>query len=485
MTLRFFITSIFVLILNYSHNVLASVDNNASNQKSVGGEELAAMVNGYNISLSQVDENIRRQVSRIHADLNYTVKSTVTDVMHDYLVAESKEKNATTRKIRIKEVLRDHKKEVEQLVKNDDPQSQLLKERMAQQYLESTNRKEFAKTLHQLQQNNDLNIDIPLASQLESPLPQRLILANIDGIVIHAELLEKKAALKLYQLRGELYLLRKKALEKLIEQYLLQQESEKRGVTITKLANHKNNPEIEDQKIDEYIAQQKILGKVYTRAAVKPYLEYRMRYSLHEQFVMGLKDKANITYLLEKPELPRFLVNDKLGTKLSVHKNENSTEPSDIFYFSNYRCDQCRTTQQQIQKLVETHPDVTIKYFDFVPLTDLLALNAAILARCSGNQGKYNEMRSLLLNTPPLSIGDSWFKAEQLNKFIRRNNIKKGVFNKCLNNVNIQKQVAMETEEALRVGFRDPPAFVVSGKPLSGLQTAQDLISYVENQPAQ
>jgi hypothetical protein len=62
---------------------------------------------------------------------------------------------------------------------------------------------------------------LPLADQLESELPANRVIARIGGEPIRAAALEQAGALRLYRLRGELYMQRRRQLDTLIEQRLL------------------------------------------------------------------------------------------------------------------------------------------------------------------------------------------------------------------------------------------------------------------------
>lgn len=441
----------------------------------------AADINGYKIMLPKVDAVIGRQIAKIQTALSNTVKATLETIINDYLMVSGRVQEANITQSQLNTVLQQHHNEITQVVKRHDTQSEYLKERIARQYLEASNRKTLIKIRQQLEQQGKLTITIPAAlQQLEHQLPPQLVLATIGDHRITAASIEKKAALTLYRLRGELYLVRKNTLEKLIEQHLLLQEAKRQNITLTALKDQWNKLEVSDHKVTEYITQQKQFGKDLESARAKPYLKYKMRYEHRTQLLQQLKNTSVITTALKKPQKPRFTINKNLGIQLSQLTKKNQPEKIDIYYFSNFQCNHCRKTQQEIDKLMKQNPEIIVHHLDFVPLADTAALDAAILAHCAAKLGRYHEIRSVLLATQPPSKGTAWLKRNQLDKFIKDNNLHKNTFNECLNDTDIQDKIALETQEALRIGFREPPAFVISEKPLAGLQTNIDLLSNID-----
>lgn len=478
MNLIAFLNIIIVMTLYTAHAV---ADNETLDKLNVGdgiaGESVAAVIDNQQILLSQVDKTIAKQVAKIDRDLIAIVNSSIADIIYAHYVTEAGLDWARKKKKRLNAVLRNYGGVIDDLVKKNDPQSMRLKERIAQQYVDLASLEELA---DRLKGEKGRYVFLPTSSSLENPLPPDLTLVKMDGIEISAGEIEEKSSFKLYELRGELYFLRKKALENIIDEFLLQRTARDTGVTESDLEHHWNTAIVSESDINEYIRTNRISGIHYESSAVKRYLEYRKRYSFREQYIVGLRNRSKITYLLKQPRQPIFSVNHHYGMYLTNGKKESIAAPVDVFYFSNYRCEQCRKTQNQIRLLIESFPNVSIKHLDFVPLTDIVALHAAILTRCSGELGKFKEMRSLLLNREPPLANGAWLSKAELNTFLRQHNVKSDAFHDCLVNPRIQDQIAAETSEALRIGFREPPAFIVSGKPFSGFQTAQDLLCNIE-----
>src|SRR6266403_2278412 len=80
-----------------------------------------------------------------------------------------------------------------------------------------------------------VKFNLPPPQELETELAPDRIVAQIGSEPIRGAALEEGAMLRLYRLRGELYLQRRRQLDNLIEQQLLQLEAQSRGMSLKEL----------------------------------------------------------------------------------------------------------------------------------------------------------------------------------------------------------------------------------------------------------
>lgn len=445
---------------------------------------VAAYIDEDAITLQQVDQTISDQVTRIHADLTNELLVATTAIVDDYLAkvaqTQSGHENdlSPQNSLQIDAILKEHRTSIDRQIKGQGPQIEFLKKRIAQRYAEVTQQQQVATLRASLTKQGKITIQLPAEHRLEQPLPPQTILAEVYGNPITAAQVEQNAKLKLYLLRGELYLTRKKAMTALIEQHMLEKAAKNSGITVNQLQSRWEHVQVNDLQVHRYIETQQRKGKTdLDPARIRPYLEYLERFKQRKDFLDGLKQRSHITHLLKRPESPVISVSNEMGNPLT--KTKNSGAAADIYYFSNYHCKFCRYTQETIEQLIEQNPEITVIHLDFVPLIDTVSLEAAILAQCAAQQGRYSFIRKLLINTQPPQPGQPWFKANQLEKILTGNGFDMKLFSDCRNTVSTQGIIASETNETLRIGFSEPPSFVVHGIPLSGMQNIEDLQRYL------
>lgn len=138
--------------------------------------------------------------------------------------------------------------------------------------------------------------------------------------------------------------------------------------------------------------------------------------------------------------------------------------PITIIAFSDFQCPYCASANQLIKEIMQEYPD-QIRYVhrDF-PLEEIHpdAFNAALAARCAGEQGKYWEMNDVLFsNQEDLSI-------ENLNKQAEILNLEMDQFNNCLTTRKYENKILIDVQAGKEYGVSGTPTIFVNGYHVNG-----------------
>jgi len=439
-------------------------------------ETKAADVDGSVIYISNVDASIKSQVEKLNASIQAVYSETLYQLLSDHLNTNNKSLDSGENKLDA--IINTYAHELDKLTTLNINQTRYLRRRIASKYRDVSDADANQKQLEKLQQQAKLVISLPGPEIIETPVNPKLIVARLGAFTIHAAQIEDLRKLKLFQLRGELYLLRKRSLEKLVDQALLERAAKTQGVSLIELENSLRNANAPDRDIEAFMQSQKELGKSVDRNKAISYINYRFRYGKREQLIRSQRGQANIKYLLYVPVRPLFHIDKEIGVEYGASKDEEkvkSKREPDIVLFSNYNCDVCRQSYQQIEKLLSNNPKLIVKQYDFMQLTDTVALDAALLANCANRQGKYQAMKNYFLTSPPPSRNKTWLDNSQLNGFLSDNGIEPEPFHQCINDVAVQQKIDDMSALANKIGFDSAPAYLLRGIPISGFQTSEEL----------
>jgi protein-disulfide isomerase len=321
----------------------------------------------------------------------------------------------------------------------------------------------------EIYRSHHVKLMLPQPEALESALPPDQTVAVIGDEPIRASELERAAALRLYRLRGELYLQRRRDLDRLIEQRLLQLEAQRHGVTLEALERSLSEVEpVTDAEIQSFVARERAAGRtVEDPERVRPYLEFQKRYQRRTSVLQGIRAATQIRIDLRPPARPRLPVDDRGGVAFG------STDGQVLVAYTNYSCALCRTTHAELDRLLAAGHPPRIVLRDFVH--DAVALQAAALVRCAAANAQAAPMRRYLLQRQPPGTGEAWFSKQELESIARIAGMKPSALRACIDAPEIRGQIERDTKSALRLGFEKPPAFVAAGVPLSGMQSAEQL----------
>jgi protein-disulfide isomerase len=441
------------------------------------GDEAAARINGQTLLLSEIDAPSRPKIVRLHQALVDQAARTLDRLIDRHLRTSSAAMKSPSSKPVTDEAIRDFRSSRAEDFEGPFAPAETRRHPSAAQpairhYLEQKALEaRSAETRRDLRKGHAIKILIPEARELEQPLPAKRTVALVDGVPIPAGKLEQAAALRLYRLRKEIHLERRRNVETAIENRLLSEEARRRGITTENLLTKATqDAAVGDEELNTFIQSESAAGRpVSDPERARQYLAFRKAHARRTALVERLRASARIEILLKEPAPPRLPMIEANAPVLGAREGLR------LVVYTNYRCTPCRASHREIDRLLAADRKVRVVFRDFIPVYDPVASEAARLSRCAGRLGAFQRMRKELLTRDPPPFGEAWYKDETLPVLARGLGIDPAALVQCLSSEEIGEAIATDTAEALEFGFEEAPSFIVQGIPLSGMQSAESL----------
>jgi protein-disulfide isomerase len=269
---------------------------------------------------------------------------------------------------------------------------------------------------------------------------------------------------QLRPLREQEYQIKKKALENLINQRVLEAEAKKRGVSTEKLLEQDVDskvPEATDAEVSAvYAVQKDEINRPFEE--VKPRLQQNLKRARIQQarqdYYANLREQAKVSVLLGPPRM-------EVGFDLARVRGNPKARVM-IVEFSDFQCPYCSQAVATLKNVLTKHQDSVALAFRDMPMTQIhpQALMAAEAARCAGEQGKFWEYHDLLFGDQNrLDHKGLLEKAKSLK-------LDEKQFDFCLTNEKYKAQIQQDSQEGMRAGVSGTPGFFINGIFLSGAQ---------------
>ena len=300
--------------------------------------------------------------------------------------------------------------------------------------------------------------------------------ATVDGQIISDEDLAASVQGQLMPLRNQEYEIKKKALDNLIEQKLLEAAAKKQGLTTEKLLVQEVDlkvPDPSDAEIEGYyLAQRERLNsplddtlKNQLRLSVKQAKTRQLR----EDYMKRLHSDSNVAILLAPPRVQVGYDPKRL--------RGNPKAPVMIVEFSDYQCPYCQRAEATLKEVLAKYGDkVSLAYRDF-PLTQIhsQAEIAAEASRCALEQGKFWEYHDQLFAAPKLD-------KDALVEYARNLKLDHKQFGSCLTSEKYKAEIEKDSDEGKKAGVQGTPGFFINGVTLSGAQPQDEFTRLIDDE---
>src|SRR5438876_11052857 len=211
--------------------------------------------------------------------------------------------------------------------------------------------------------------------------------ATVDGQTIYDEDLASSVQGQLLPLRNQEYEIKRKALDNLIEQKLLEAAAKKKGLTTEKLLAQEVDskvPDPSDAEIEGYYLGLKINRPLAeAKAQLRDSLKQAKSQKARQDYLKTLRADSKVVVLLSAPRV-------EVGYD-PTRVRGNPKAPVMIVEFSDYQCPYCHQVELTIKEVLAKYGDkVRLAYRDF-PLTAIhsQAEIAAEGSRCALEQGRF------------------------------------------------------------------------------------------------
>ena len=298
--------------------------------------------------------------------------------------------------------------------------------------------------------------------------------AMIGGDAVYEEELNAAAAAQLLNLRKQEYEIRRKALDDLVAQKLLDREARRRRLTPDELLREEVDAKIAEPTDGEvqayYLAQQnfRLRSLKEVMPQVRQSLKHARTQAAREEYKANLSRRPDVVILLRPPKV-------SVGYDPARFKG-NPGAPVRIVEFTDYQCPFCRNTQPVLNQLQEKYGDRISRAVRDFPLRQIhpQAEQAASAARCAAEQGKFWEYHQLLFKAPaPLDEAVLVQQAVSIG-------IDREPFQACLTSGKYHASIEKDFQDGMSYGVTGTPAFFINGVPLSGAQPIADFENIID-----
>jgi len=301
------------------------------------------------------------------------------------------------------------------------------------------------------------------------------VLAEVDGIRITAAEFNRRKPQAMFQAQQALYDAKKKALEALVDDVLLEREARKENVTVEELLKRHIEPAIGKEPSDEVL-------RVYyegvdstepfetAKDKIREYIRQRRIVKAKTAYIESLRTQAQIAYRLDPPRADISLA----GTPIRGGKNA----PVTVVEFADFECPYCQMIHPDLTKLrAETGDKVAFAFKDLPLPSHTHAEKAAEAAHCAGAQGKYWEFHDRLFETKQ-------YELSKLKETARELKLNGEAFDKCLDSGAQAAFVRSSLNEAQALTIPGTPAFFVNGRFISGPASYEVLRNAIQEELA-
>lgn len=313
------------------------------------------------------------------------------------------------------------------------------------------------------------------AQGVTPPQPNQAV-AVVGGQTIYEQDLASSAEGQLQQLRSQEYEIKRKALDSLIEQRMLESAAKAKGVTTDQLLRQEVDSKVKDPSDDEiqgfYLAQSSRIDKPLDdalKAQIRQAIRQEETQQLRQDYMARLRAENKVVVLLSPPR-----------TKVAYDPKRlrgSATAPVMIVEFSDYQCPYCRRAEPTVRALLAKYGDkVALSYRDF-PLTSLhpQAMIAAEASRCAEEQGKFWEYHDQLFTAPSLD-------KNALVEIARKLKLDSAQFESCLNSEKYKAEIEADEQAGKDVGVNGTPGFFINGIEFSGARPESDFSNVIDDE---
>ncbi|HEX3572950.1 MAG TPA: thioredoxin domain-containing protein [Acidobacteriaceae bacterium] len=301
--------------------------------------------------------------------------------------------------------------------------------------------------------------------------------AVVDGLTLYEEDLLPATQSQLLPLRSQEYDIKKKALDDLIQQKLLESAAKKKGVSTEQLLVQEVDAKVAEPSDAEvqgyYMALRDRTKSSFAEIQVqlKQSLKQAMVQQARQDYMKRLRDGADVVVELSAPRVN--VAYDPARVR------GNADAPVTIVEFSDYQCPYCHQVEPTIAAVLAKYGDkVRFAYRDF-PLRNIHdhAEIAAEASRCALEQGKFWDYH------------DQLFKGTNLDKealvgYARNAKMDQQQFESCLTSDKYKAQIDKDIEEGRKAGVSGTPTFFINGISTSGAQQPDAFTRIIDDELA-
>jgi protein-disulfide isomerase len=275
---------------------------------------------------------------------------------------------------------------------------------------------------------------------------------------------------------ARLYDLRKSTLDRMINDYLLNQAAKQAHVTPDAYLKS----QIHSKKITEADAK-KYYNDNKDRFGKTSFDEVKIRLilALQQQEDSQQMDQA-LAKLRDAQKVNIALVAPRVQVASADHPSVGAKDaPITMVEFGDFQCPFCRASENAVKEVRQKYGDkVRLVYMDFPLGIHAHAMDAANAARCAGEQDKFWQYHdAIFADQSKLAPADLKASAAKLGLDAKK-------FGACLDKTKYQSQIQQDMAEATKLGVTGTPTFFINGREITGAQPANKFEEIIDDEMA-
>jgi protein-disulfide isomerase len=302
------------------------------------------------------------------------------------------------------------------------------------------------------------------------------VLATIgDHRITEAEV-DQQARPQLAAIDNQIYQARKRALDQLIDEYLVTQAAKKAGLSEQEYVKREVEDKVptpSDAEVEAFYKANQARIRQPLDKIKTPLINYMRNQKLQaaqEALLSKLRDEAKVNVLLEQPRV-------KVATQYSAGSLGPANAPVTMVEFSDFQCPFCQRSENSVKEVLKKYPNqVHFIYMDFPLSIHPNAMRASVAARCAADQGKFWQYHdALFADQSKLDIAGLKATAARLK-------LNTATFDTCLDKGEHVAEIQRSEQEGTRAGVDGTPTFFINGVPLNGAQPTSALEAQIASE---
>ncbi len=301
------------------------------------------------------------------------------------------------------------------------------------------------------------------------------VAALVNGKKIAVAELDAAAKSQLQKVKTEIYKIRKRQLNEMIDETLIEEAAKKQNVAVDVYLDKEVNAKVEEPTEQEvkalYEARKARIGRKFeeVKGQLSEYLQRTRMARARNELIMRLRKAADIKIDLQPPRVEI----DLTGVPIMGEKDAEIV----IVEFSDYQCPFCKRVRPTIWRLMDEYKGkIAYAFIDFPLSFHKDAQKAHEAGHCAAEQNKYYEFnKKLFKNQRSLKVAD-------LKKYAAELKLNKKKFDECLDSGKYKDAVAKSIKKGVNAGVSGTPAFFINGIMLSGAQPYEAFVEIIESE---
>ena len=181
---------------------------------------------------------------------------------------------------------------------------------------------------------------------------------------------------------------------------------------------------------------------------------------------MSLQNRLDVSNI-SQDRINGVLAGEERNGHIGDHTKGNKQAKVRLIEYGDYQCPGCRTSTEEVDKLMSKYQDHLELVFRNFPIPSLHpnARAAAAVAEAAGLQGKYWQMHDLLYkNQTSWSTASSKERSDAFLGYAKQLQLNEQQFTKDLNSAKIAQKIDYDVAIARKQNITGTPAFYLNGK---------------------